>query len=97
MDNIDLKYERKVRYKSGSALNIVETVCATDLICVMAKGVIETTYLKDDLLYFKLPFPTQTISGFMTWHWATEHYQSHRWLRKLIMKHCQRFNSTREN
>lgn len=88
--NADSNFERKVRYKSSSALNIVETVAATDFICTLPRGMMESMPYKDDIMVFKPPFRTQTISGYMTWHWASQHYASQKWFRNLVLQSCKK-------
>ncbi|WNC66884.1 LysR family transcriptional regulator [Thalassotalea nanhaiensis] len=84
----DLPLVREVRYTNSSIRNIIEIVGVTDYLCIMPLGMLASMINYQDYIWFKPPFYTKNMDAYMSWHWAMEHFQSHKWLRSVIIESC---------
>lgn len=92
----DFSFNREIKYTSTSIENILEIVCATDLICIMPGSVLQSMHNLDDFIWFNPPFKTKEMIAYMNWHWSMEHVKSHRWLRSIIADICKGIQSLPE-
>ena len=80
--------ERKVGFTGASMSDTFNIVRMTDYIGVIPKTELNYQPLANELIWFEPPFHTGIASIYMNWHWDMERYQSHRWIRELLLETC---------
>ncbi|WNC70439.1 LysR substrate-binding domain-containing protein [Thalassotalea psychrophila] len=81
--------ERKVGFTGPSMSDTFNIVRITDYIGVIPKTELNYQPLTNELIWFEPPFSTGIANIYMNWHWDMERYQSHRWIRQLLLETCQ--------
>ncbi|WP_261836553.1 LysR family transcriptional regulator [Vibrio ishigakensis] len=76
---------RKIAYSTGSTVTALMLASETDWLCVTSKWHALKMADKFDLNLFALPFETQKVPVYMTWHQSQKRDQGHQWLRSAII------------
>lgn len=76
--------ERKIGFTGSNMRNVFDVVRVTDYLCLIPESQLQALPNVEEFIWFAPPFFIEDLALYMNWYWGVEHYQSHRWLRKLM-------------
>ncbi|MDV6253455.1 transcriptional regulator LeuO [Vibrio sp. EA2] len=75
-------------YEGSSLSNLLYVVSQSELVTIAPRWIAENAVNSDQLQILELPFESQEISGFLSWHESSEKDKGHIWLRDQLMMIC---------
>lgn len=86
MDSLALKPvpDRNIAYKSDSMLTLMAMAASTDWICTCSEAIAREFAQSLELYVFPLPFETQKISIYLSWHCSRNEDAGLQWLVNII-------------
>ncbi|QQX80974.1 LysR family transcriptional regulator [Shewanella sp. KX20019] len=81
--------ERKAAYTTGSALTGLLLAAETDWLCVSSRWHAKQA---SGVQILEIPFATQPVPIYMTWHLSQAKDKGHQWLREALISSTEHFN-----
>lgn len=83
---------RKVAYTTSSALTGLVLASQTDWLCVTASSIADKVSKIDKYQIMELPFSTEPVPIYMTWHHSQRNDNGHKWFRDALITSTQSIN-----
>lgn len=83
---------RKVAYTTSSALTGLVLASQTDWLCVTASSIADKVSKSDKYQIMELPFSTEPVPIYMTWHHSQRNDNGHKWFRDALITSTQSIN-----
>ncbi len=80
---------RKIAYRTSSALTGLVLASQTDWLCVTASSIAEKVSKNDKYRIVELPFSTEPVPIYMTWHHSQRNDNGHKWFRDALISATQ--------
>ncbi|WP_117232757.1 LysR family transcriptional regulator [Vibrio maerlii] len=79
-------HKRKVARKAPGALEMLNMVHGTDMICITPMSVLETVNAANNFRFAPLPFESNLGRSYLLWHKSRNTDSAHQWFRNKIIK-----------